>query len=46
MPGTTGKIRIPLSERDALAGLLRVKPAEDMPRPGANATAKKKPKKS
>jgi hypothetical protein len=39
------KLRIPLKERDALAGLLAVKPTADMPRPGANPTQKKKPAK-
>jgi hypothetical protein len=45
MPKPGDNIRIPLSERDALAGLLAVRPTADMPRPGANPTGKKKPKK-
>lgn len=36
-------IHIPLTEQDALAGLLKVKPTAGMPRPGA--TGKKKAKK-
>lgn len=36
------KIKIPLSESEALAGLLAVKPTAGMPRPGANPTGKKK----
>lgn len=36
------KIHIPLHERDALRGLLAVKPTADMPRSGANPTGKKK----
>jgi hypothetical protein len=36
-----GSIQIPLSERDTLAGLLKVKPTAQMPRPGAQATKKK-----
>jgi hypothetical protein len=39
-------IRIPLSEQDALAGLLKVKPTANMPRPGANPTGKKKARKT
>lgn len=42
MPKRTEPLRIPLSERDALAGLLAVEPTKDMPRPGANPTGKKK----
>jgi hypothetical protein len=38
------KVHIPLSEQDAIAGLLKVKPTKDMPRPGANPTGKKKAK--
>jgi hypothetical protein len=38
-------IHIPLSEQEALAGFLKVKPTEDMPRPGANPTSNKKAKK-
>jgi hypothetical protein len=38
-------VHIPLSEQDALAGLLKVKPTAAMPRPGANPTGKKKTKK-
>jgi hypothetical protein len=45
MPKPGDTIHIPLSEREALAGLLRVKPTEGMPRPGANPTGKKKAKK-
>jgi hypothetical protein len=45
MPKPGDKIHIPISERDALAGLLAVKPTAEMPRPGANPTGKKKPKK-
>jgi hypothetical protein len=41
-PGNT--IHIPLKERDALRGLLAVKPNDTMPRPGANPTGKKKGK--
>jgi hypothetical protein len=45
MPKPGDNIHIPLPERDALAGLLRVKPTADMPRPGAQAmTAKRKAK--
>jgi hypothetical protein len=43
MPKPGDSVRIPLPERDALAGLLKVKPTAGMPRPGA--TGKKKPKK-
>jgi len=44
-PSTT--IYIPLKEREALTGLLAVKPTADMPRPGANPTGKKrKPKRT
>jgi len=39
-PGET--IHIPLNERDALRGLLAVKPTADMPRPGTNPTGKKR----
>jgi hypothetical protein len=35
-------IHIPLTEREALAGLLKVKPTANMPRPGAQATGPKK----
>jgi len=42
-PGNS--VHIPLSEHDALVGLLKVKPTAAMPRPGANPTGKKKPKK-
>jgi hypothetical protein len=35
-------IRIPLSERKALAGLLKVKPTADMPRPSTHKPAKKR----
>jgi hypothetical protein len=35
-------IKIPLGETEALAGLLKVKPTANMPRPGANPTGKKK----
>jgi hypothetical protein len=38
-------IKIPLSETEALVGLLAVKPTANMPRPGANPTGKKKAKK-
>ena len=41
-PGDT--VHIPLSEREALAGLMAVKPTQEMPRPGTN-PGKKKPKK-
>jgi hypothetical protein len=51
MPKPGDNIHIPLSEREALAGLLKVKPTEEMPRPGAQAmkakrkaTAKRKPR--
>jgi hypothetical protein len=37
-------IQIPLPEREALALLLKVKPTDDMPRPGAQATGKPKRK--
>jgi hypothetical protein len=40
-----GAMKIPLSETEALAGLLAVKPTANMPRPGANPTGKKKAKK-
>jgi hypothetical protein len=43
MPKPGDTIHIPLSEHDALAGLLKVKPTAGMPRPGA--TGKKKAKK-
>jgi hypothetical protein len=36
MPKPGDNIHIPLSEREALAGLLKVKPTAEMPRPGAN----------
>jgi hypothetical protein len=42
MPKPGDTIRIPLSEKDALRGLMAVKPTADMPRPGANPTGKKK----
>jgi hypothetical protein len=45
MPKPGDTLRIPLPERDALAGLLKVKPTEKMPRPGTNPGGKKKPKK-
>jgi len=38
-------IKISISESEALAGLLAVKPTAGMPRPGANPTGRKKPKK-
>jgi hypothetical protein len=41
-PGNT--LHIPLSEKEALSGLLKVKPTEDMPRPGANPIERKKRK--
>lgn len=43
MPKPGDTIHIPLKEREALAGLLAVRPTKDMPRPGA--TGKKKSKK-
>jgi hypothetical protein len=45
MPRAGDAIHIPLSERDALVGLLKVKPTAAMPHPGANPTGKKKAKK-
>ena len=45
MPKPGNAIHIPLKEADALRALLKVKPTADMPRPGANPTGKKKPKK-
>ncbi len=45
MPKPGDTIRIPLTERDALRGLMKVKPNDTMPRPGANPTGKKKGKK-
>ena len=45
MPKPGDTIHIPLKERDALRGLMAVKPTADMPRPGANPTGKKKGKK-
>jgi hypothetical protein len=41
-PGET--LHIPLKEKEAIAGLLKVKPTEEMPRPGANPTERKKRK--
>src|ERR1019366_10521606 len=37
MPKLGDNIHIPLAEREALAGLLKVKPTADMPRPRAHA---------
>ena len=45
MPKEGHNIHIPLPEAEALRLLLKVKPTADMPRPGANPTGKKKPKK-
>jgi hypothetical protein len=46
MPKPGDNIHIPIPEREALALLLRVKPTENMPRPGTNRTeAKPKRKK-
>jgi hypothetical protein len=41
VPHPGDNIHIPLEERQALRLLLKVKPTEDMPRPGANATKAK-----
>jgi hypothetical protein len=49
MPHPGNKIHIPLPFNDAVRGLLKVKPTEDMPRPGATgkkATKKESPKKA
>ena len=46
MPRPGDTIRIPLEEKRALAALLKVKPTDDMPRPGANPTGKKKAKRA
>jgi len=35
MPRQGDAVYIPLSEREALAALLKVKPTKEMPRPGA-----------
>jgi hypothetical protein len=44
VPRPGDKIKIPLSEKEAVSLLLRVKPTADMPRPGASKPkAKKKP---
>jgi len=40
VPHPGNKIHIPLKTDDALAALLRVKPTDDMPRPGASTTKK------
>ena len=45
MPKPGDNICIPLAEPIALAGLLKVKPTADMPRPGAHAMKAKPPKK-
>jgi len=45
MPKPGDTIHMALSEKEALAGLLKVKPTAEMPRPGANPTGKKKAKK-
>lgn len=45
MPKPGDTIHIPLKERDALRGLLAVKPTAEMPRPGASPIAKKKGRK-
>src|SRR6185437_15165105 len=42
VPRPGNNVHIPLSEKDALRALLKVKPTEEMPRPGAaNKPAKK-----
>jgi hypothetical protein len=45
MPRTADNIRIPLPEEDAIRAFFKVKPAADMPRPGANPTKAKAKKK-
>ena len=43
VPHPGDNVHIPLSEKDALRALLKVKPTGEMPRPGAaNKPAKKK----
>jgi hypothetical protein len=42
MPHPGNKIHIPLSEREAVRLLGKVKPTADMPRPGAHAMGPKK----
>lgn len=42
VPRPGNNVKIPLPFREALRGLLKVKPTDDMPRPGAHPTAPKK----
>ena len=42
VPKPGDNVHIPLSEREALAGLLKVKPTTDMPRPSTHKPAKKR----
>jgi hypothetical protein len=44
MPREGDTLRIPMKESELLAGLLKVKPTAEMPRPGANPTEPKKRK--
>jgi hypothetical protein len=44
MSRTADNIHIPLPEDEALTLLFKVKPTEDMPRPGSNPTGKPKRK--
>ena len=47
VPHPGDNVHIPLSEKEALRALLKVKPTEEMPRPGATKkTAKKKAKRT
>ena len=41
MPREGDTLRIPLKESEFIAGLLKVKPAADMPRPGAHPMERK-----
>jgi hypothetical protein len=42
MPRPGNNVKIPLPFKDAVRGLLKVKPTADMPRPGANPTKAKR----
>jgi hypothetical protein len=42
VPHPGDKIHIPLPFKEAVRGLLKVKPTQDMPRPGAQPTKPKK----
>jgi hypothetical protein len=44
VPNTDQPVRIPLREREALKGLLAVKPTASMPRPSTHKPVKRVPK--